>query len=119
MLYYLDNHFFWGLQQTTWISFEDLVEKLCSFPQALSVTTVDLNTIIYLTPQTFSISLLCGQVDQDGVEDHCLSLCLFFPRSFIVCLFNLDIGGNKLIERLLLEEELVSLHDILLFLIII
>ena len=50
VLYYIDDHFFWGLQQTTWISFEDFIEKLCSFPQALSVTTVDLNTIVYLVP---------------------------------------------------------------------
>lgn len=47
---YLDDHFFGGLQQTIWIPFEDFVEKLRSLPQALSITTIDLNTIVNLVP---------------------------------------------------------------------
>ena len=65
------------------------------------------------------MDLLCGQVDQNGVKDHRLFLYFFFLRSFIVGLFRLDIGRNKLIYGLLLKEELVNLHGILLFLIII
>lgn len=47
---YLDDHFFRGLQQATWIPLEDFIEKLRSLPQALSVATVDLNAIVNLVP---------------------------------------------------------------------